>query len=73
MDVETIDKMKQYCLDKYEEGGDVMVECWSDTDWREFCERCARFDVSVWDELKSLIEYYRVERTNARIESGFYE
>ena len=70
MDAETIDKMKQYCLDKYEEGGDVMVECWSDADWREFC---TRWGDEAWDGLKSLIEYYRVEQTNARIESGFYE
>jgi hypothetical protein len=33
--VTEIDKMKQWCLDNYEQGADTMVECWDSTDYED--------------------------------------
>ena len=30
---DTIEQMKQWCLDNYENGADTMVECWTDENY----------------------------------------
>lgn len=66
---EEIKKMKEWCLDNYSQGADVMVECWSDSDYMNLFEDIDGAQLSVaqaWDTLKSVAAVYADRQADAR-------
>jgi hypothetical protein len=79
--VAEIDKMKQWCLDNYEQGADTMVECWDSTDYENlFYTGSADPAIVVghitvrprvpfaeaWSRLKSIASIYAERQADAR-------
>lgn len=64
--VDMIPELKQYCLERYERGGDVMIECWETVEWVDFLIKCDMF----WREpkvcLDELMAMYRERQAAAR-------
>lgn len=63
-----IQQMKQWCLDNYENGADVMVECWSTDDY--FTHILSYYDRDhecelAWEALKRLAATYREQQADA--------
>ena len=59
-----IEKMKQWCMDNYNNGADTMVECWDDSDYNELF-----VDVSTkqaWKILKNIASVYLDQQNDAR-------
>ena len=59
-----IEKMKQWCMDNYNNGADTMVECWDDSDYNELF-----MDVSTkqaWKSLKDIASVYLDQQNDAR-------
>lgn len=65
---QTIQDMKQWCIDHYDQGADTMVECWNDDDYQELFsfEGEARTASQAWDTLKSIAAVYRERQADAR-------
>lgn len=52
--IKTIEEVKEYAMSKYEEGGDIVIECWEDKDIEDFIAKCGRKSVrKTLDELFS--------------------
>ena len=50
--IKTVAEVKEYAQSKYNEGGDIVIECWSDSDIEEFIANCGRRSVrNKLDEL----------------------
>lgn len=63
-----IEEMKQWCLENYDNGADVMVECWSDDDYFTHILSC--YDTVLeyepaWASLKNLAAIYRDQQADA--------
>jgi len=59
-----IEKMKQWCLDNYDKGGDTMVECWSDEDYAAlFKDQSTK---EAWASLKHMVSIYLDQQADAR-------
>ena len=65
-----IEDMKQWCLENYENGGDVAVECWGDNEWYLLATQCEYDTEKMWRVVKDLAEIYEDQRANARIEAS---
>jgi hypothetical protein len=65
---ETIQAMKDWCMDNYENGADTMVECWSTEDYEGLFsfEGEARTDAQAWKTLKSIASVYADRQADAR-------
>lgn len=63
-----IQEMKQWCLDNYKNGADVMVECWSTDDYFQLILSCYDRDREyepAWEALKDIAAIYRDEQADA--------
>lgn len=68
-----IQEMKQWCLDNYENGADVMVECWSTDDYfthiLSYYDRDREYELA-WEALKRLAAIHRDQQDDADYHSG---
>lgn len=65
---ETIQAMKDWCMDNYENGADTMVECWSTEDYERLFsfEGEAHTDEQAWEILKAIADVYADQQADAR-------
>jgi hypothetical protein len=61
--------MRQWCLDHYSEGADVMVECWDQAQYAALFDDNAT-DAEAWDRLKTIASVYDERQADA-INSAF--
>lgn len=57
-----IESLKKYALERYEQGGDIMVECWDEADWVEFIIKCEEEDLDRIKELRFLMGLWKERR-----------
>lgn len=62
---ETIEQMKAWCLENYENGADTMVECWEDEDYANLIDSAPSWE-EAWNVLKSVASVYRERQADAR-------
>lgn len=64
---DTIEQMKQWCLDNYTQGADTMVECWSDQDYADLFtfDGQAKTTAEAWDTLKRIAAVYDERKADA--------
>ena len=62
--------MRQWCEDNYNEGADVMVECWTQDDYEKLFVSCSggkpHTKAEAWELLKDVAEVYRERQADAR-------
>lgn len=67
---ETIEAMKNWCMENYDNGADTMVECWTDKDYARLFvnQNNARFmsERAAWKLLKDLAAVYADRQADAR-------
>lgn len=65
---ETIQAMKDWCMENYENGADTMVECWSTEDYERLFsfEGEAHTDAQAWEILKAVAAVYADQQADAR-------
>lgn len=66
---ETIDQMKQWCLEHYDQGADTMVECWSTSDYEDLFvshDGTLATTEQAWERLKSVAAVYADRQADAR-------
>lgn len=65
---ETIQAMKDWCMDNYSQGADTMVECWSTEDYERLFsfEGEAHTDEQAWEILKAIASVYADQQADAR-------
>jgi len=61
-----IENMKHWCMENYERGGDVMVECWDDNEWFRYATDCEYNIDDMWSTLKRLAYVYQDQQANER-------
>lgn len=57
--------MKQWCLDNYDQGADVMAECWDDFNF-EVLFGDSRTPEQAWKSLKAIASIYKDQQADAR-------
>lgn len=64
----TIQAMKQWCEDNYENGADTMVECWDDSDYAELFafEGKPKTDAQAWATLHAIADVYADRQADSR-------
>lgn len=60
----TMEAMKQWCLDHYEQGADTMVECWSDDDYLDLIAH-AQDTAQAWAVLRDVASAYADRKADA--------
>jgi hypothetical protein len=65
---ETIQAMKDWCMENYSQGADTMVECWDTEDYERLFsyEGSTVTDAQAWEILKSVAEVYADRQADAR-------
>lgn len=65
---ETIQAMKDWCMENYENGADTMVECWTAEDYERLFsfEGEAHTDEQAWEILKAIASVYADQQADAR-------
>jgi hypothetical protein len=65
---DTIEQMKQWCMDNYTNGADTMVECWTDQDYANLFvfEGKRKTTAQAWKTLKSVAAIYQDQQADAR-------
>ena len=65
---ETIQAMKDWCMENYSQGADVMVECWSTEDYAALFsfEGKDKTDAQAWNTLKAIADVYADQQADAR-------
>jgi len=65
---ETIQAMKDWCMENYENGADTMVECWSTEDYEGLFSFEGKDQTAeqAWEILKSVAEVYADRQADAR-------
>lgn len=65
---ETIQAMKDWCMENYENGADTMVECWSTEDYERLFsfEGKDETDAQAWETLKTVAAVYADQQADAR-------
>lgn len=63
-----IEKMKQWCMENYDNGADTMVECWEDKDYENLFigEFATGLKKDAWNTLKSIASIYQDRQADAR-------
>lgn len=61
----TIEAMKQWSLDNYNNGADTMVECWSDDDYLDLIT-CAQDTAQAWNILRGIADAYADRQADAK-------
>lgn len=60
----TMEAMKQWCIDHYDEGADTMVECWSDNDYLDLIQT-AQNAAQAWAVLRDVANAYADRQADA--------
>lgn len=66
---ETIEAMKNWCMENYDQGADTMVECWTDEDYaRLFVNHDGKTmsERAAWKLLKDIASVYADQQADAR-------
>ena len=66
---QTIEAMKQWCLDNYNKGADTMAECWSTSDFANLftdSDGKPKTTAQAWRMLKSIADVYADQQADAR-------
>jgi hypothetical protein len=70
---QTIEEMKQWCLDHYTQGADTMVECWGTADYEDLfvsLDGTPNTTKQAWSLLKKLAAVLK-DRQDDAINSAF--
>lgn len=70
--MKTIKDVKDYAMKNYNNGGDVIIECWSDKEIEQFLEECKAENKKPKEVIDTLISIWNEEREAARWFSGEY-
>jgi hypothetical protein len=63
---DTIEQMKQWCQDHYEDGADTMVECWSTADYQDLLNDYGGNAKKAMSALKRIAAIYAERQADAR-------
>ena len=66
---QTIEQMKNWCMDHYDKGADTMIECWSDQNYAALFtdyEGRPQTTAQAWDLLRRLADIYSERQADAR-------
>lgn len=66
---QTIEAMKAWSLENYDQGADTMAECWSTSDYAELftdMDGQPRTEAQAWQTLKQLAAVYAERQADAR-------